>query len=161
MPSRLTIFIGIFFFSSCTNNTKKATGSTSLTAENKIATSKTDTFSVHTIKSNPQDTILLNSAIKEISSFPEIRKENKYIDSFSQGKHGIALLIDNPTKDEPYYSIHIGYNGKLSFETYNLFYVYIRGKSYEIRVNDSYNEKSDDGTSSVEEWRKNLKKSEH
>ena|SRR6185437_831630 len=164
MPNRLILFIGIFFLSSCAYDKKKVvTENTASKAENKIAISMADTSLVDTTKSNPKDTILLNSAIKQIGSFPEIGKENRDIDSFSQGKHGIAFLIDNPTKDEPYYSIHVGYNGKQRFETYNLFLIYIHKNDFTIRVNDVNNDstESDDGTISLDEWRKNLKKPEH
>lgn len=160
MPNRLILFIGIFFLSSCINDKKKTTESPSLTKENKIATSKADTSSVDTSMINTKDTVILNSAINQINSFPEIQKENRFIDSFSQGKHGIAFLVDNPTKEEPYYSIHVGYNSEIRFVTYNLFLIYIHKNGFTIRVNDVYDDstESDDGTISLNEWRKNLKK---
>lgn len=111
-------------------------------------------------KNNPKDTFLLDSAIAQILSYPELKKANIYIDSFSQGKHGIAYIINYIHRDKPCYAVSFGYNGEDRFETYYLFYIYIHKDSFEIKVNDPLSN-NDDGISSVEEWRKNLKKLKH
>lgn len=152
----LMAFMGYIVLGSCTNsgNTPFANTKASTKTESKNASSKTN--------SSPRkvgDSIVLDSAIKEILSFPEIQKENEYIDSFSHGMHHIAYIIDSPSKGAIYYSVHMGYNGADRFETYNLFYIYIHIHNFNIRVFDPSSE-NDDGTYSIEEWRKHEKESE-
>lgn len=75
-------------------------------------------------------------AIKSILELPETKKQSKYIDSISNHKKGISIMIDSlEVKAEDYYEIKTGYNGKLHWETYNIYYVN-RKNCMEILIND-------------------------
>lgn len=74
-----------------------------------------------------------------------VQKSNRYIDSFSHHKSGIAFLQDS---SENKIMITAGYNGKERFEKYYLFLV--DPKSFDIKINDAI---SGDWLS-VEEYKK-------
>ena len=73
--------------------------------------------------------------LKLIQELPEFKKSNKYIDSLTDHKKGLAALIFKPTKGEKDYNVQVGYNGTERFETYYNFYV--DSTSYAIKVSDA------------------------
>ncbi|MFN8282444.1 MAG: hypothetical protein U0U67_04475 [Chitinophagales bacterium] len=57
-----------------------------------------------------------------IGKIPEVIKQDRYIDSFSKHKHGIAMIVEKPEDNTEYYA-RVGYDGPERFETYYHFYV--------------------------------------
>ena len=70
---------------------------------------------------------------------PFVTKSSNYIDSFSNHKHGIAFMMDEPQENEPDISVQAGYNGGERFETYYRFFV--NPKTMEIKVYDPVEDK--------------------
>jgi hypothetical protein len=63
--------------------------------------------------------------LDKIYRIPEVKKKDHFIDSITNHKHGISMIIaQKPDAKEPYYVVQVGYNNKLRYETYYTFYVY-------------------------------------
>lgn len=71
---------------------------------------------------------------KRISELPEYKEANHFIDSISQGQRGLSMMIEKPEKRENDYTVTIGYNGEMRFETYQIFYV--NPKTLAVKVYD-------------------------
>lgn len=85
--------------------------------------------------------------LKLIQQLPEFKKSDKYIDSLTDHKKGLAALIFKPAKGEKDYNVQVGYNGTERFETYYNFYV--DSTSYAIKVGDAI----EGDVVPLEEWR--------
>ncbi len=97
-----------------------------------------------TTKKNIEDIIL-----DKIYNIPEVRKKEHFIDSLTNHKHGISMMIlKRPTTKEPYYAVQVGYDNKIRFETYYTFYVY--RKNLVIKFYDTIPGE----VITLEEWRK-------
>jgi hypothetical protein len=94
------------------------------------------------------DDIVLNKIYK----IPEVRKKDHFVDSITNHKHGISMIIvQRPNAKEPYYVVQVGYNNKIRFEPYYTFYVYKKNlviKFYDTIQNEII---------TLEEWRKRSK----
>jgi hypothetical protein len=80
------------------------------------------------------DTTLESKITAALLKLPFVVKSNQYIDSFSNHKHSIAFLMDNPEGNETEIPVQAGYNGDERFETYYRFYV--NPTTMEIKVYD-------------------------
>ena len=97
---------------------------------------------VHTVKPDSpaayihsfKDTSLEDKITAALLKLPFVKKSDKYIDSISNHKHGIAFMLDEPAKDETDIPVQAGYNGAERFETYYRFFV--NPKTLEIKVYD-------------------------
>ena len=85
---------------------------------------------IHSFK----DTSLQDKITAALLKLPFVKKSDKYIDSISNHKHGIAFMLDEPAKDETDIPVQAGYNGAERFETYYRFFV--NPKTLEIKVYD-------------------------
>ena len=65
---------------------------------------------------------------------PFVIKGDKYLDLFSNHKHGIAFMLDKPESSETEIPVQAGYNGNDRFETYYRFFV--NPKTMEIKLYD-------------------------
>ena len=64
-------------------------------------------------------TITLQEAENKVLLLPLTQKVNRYIDNFSQGKHGVSILSDSLLiENEYFYQVQIGYNSPIRYETY-------------------------------------------
>jgi hypothetical protein len=79
----------------------------------------------------PLADILLDS----LNRLPFIITSNRYIDSFSHHRNGMAYIIDSTEKT---WMIRAGFNGRERFESYYQFYVNPHTK--EIKVYDAVND---------------------
>ena len=70
---------------------------------------------------------------------PFVIKGDKYLDLFSNHKHGIAFMLDKPEAPETDIPVQAGYNGNDRFETYYRFFV--NPKTMEIKVYDVADDK--------------------
>lgn len=119
----------IIFFAACNNSSDK----------NEAV--KTDTVTAQIKKDsalnyihNFSDTALENKITAVLLKLPFVIKSSNYIDSFSNHKHAIAFLLENPETSEAAIFVKAGYNGDERFETYYQFYV--NPKTLEIKVYD-------------------------
>lgn len=88
-----------------------------------------------------------------LNELPEVITANNYIDSLTNHKKGISLMIGKkPTADNPFFQIRAGYNGPEQFEPYYNFYV--NALTLKIEVDDVVEGKRLD----LAEWRKLRKK---
>jgi hypothetical protein len=71
---------------------------------------------------NVNDSIFENYIVDTIFSLKEVREKNKYIDSFTNHRKGIAAMVNKSSENKYEYEIAVGYNGEDRFETYNIFY---------------------------------------
>jgi hypothetical protein len=85
------------------------------------------------------DTVLERKITSALLKLPFVIKSDKYIDSISDHKKGIAFLLDNPGPDEKGISVQAGYNGDQRFETYYRFEV--DPKNLDIKVYDPVSDK--------------------
>jgi len=85
------------------------------------------------------DTLLITPArehateaevLDSLRQIPFVAESNRYIDSFSHHKHGMAFLIDTVSDKEV--NFRAGYNGDLRFETYYFFTV--NPQNFDIRI---------------------------
>ncbi len=90
---------------------------------------------IHSFK----DTLLEDKITAALRKLPFVKKSDKYIDSISNHKHGIAFLLEEPAKDETDIPVQAGYNGAERFETYYRFFV--NPKTLEIKVYDVVEDK--------------------
>lgn len=66
-----------------------------------------------------------NLIMEKIYKLPEVRERDHFIDSMTNHKHGISMIIlQRPNKSNPYYIVQVGYNNEIRFETNFTFYVY-------------------------------------
>lgn len=120
----------------CNNNAKDQ--DKPVTADtSSIPAVKTDTPTayIHSFK----DTTLEDKITAALLKLPFVKKSDKYIDSISNHKHGIAFMLDEPAKDETEVSVQAGYNSNERFETYYRFFV--NPKTMEIKVYDVVEDK--------------------
>lgn len=90
--------------------------------------------------------------LDKVEKLPEVKKLELYIDSISNHKRGVSMMIiSKPNKEQKYYHIQVGYNGSDRFVVYFNFYVFT--KDFEIKYYDAIN----DSVLSIEEWRKERK----
>ncbi len=85
------------------------------------------------------DTALENKITSALLKLPFVIKSNQYIDSFSNHKHGLAFILENPEENETDVHVQAGYNGDQRFETYYRFYV--NPNTMEIKVYDVVEDK--------------------
>ena len=128
-------FLMLIAFVACNNADKSVivvNDSLSTQKQNDTTLIQSDTAAnyIHTFT----DTVLENKIIAALLKLPFVIKSNNYIDSFSNHKHGIAFLLDEPAKNEKDISVQAGYNGAGRFETYYRFFV--SPKTMEIKVYD-------------------------
>ena len=90
---------------------------------------------IHTFK----DTLLEDKITAALRKLPFVKTSDKYIDSISNHKHGIAFMLDEPAKNETDIPVQAGYNGTERFETYYRFFV--NPKTLEIKVYDVVEDK--------------------
>lgn len=96
-----------------------------------------------------EDTILENKILNKIFNLPEVQAKQKFIDSLTNHKSGVSVIIfKTPTQDSPYYWIQVGYNNSFRFDPYYNFYVYPQ-KGLEIKFLNTMN----DSVISLKEWR--------
>jgi len=88
-----------------------------------------------------------NSIRDTIMSLPEVKVKNALIDSISNHKNGISLIIEKPTESEKDFYIQAGYNAEERFETY--FHFYFNPQTKVISVMDIMDGKK----ISLEKWR--------
>lgn len=124
----------VIFFASC-NNGDKTDGV--VTNDSLIIKEQTDSTLnyIHAFT----DTALENKITAALLKLPFVVKSNRYIDSFSNHKHGIAFMLDNPAANDTDISVQAGYNGDQRFETYYRFDV--NPKTLEIKVHDPVTDK--------------------
>lgn len=103
-----------------------------------------------------KDLSIEDSILDEIYSFPEVTAKEIFIDSLTNHKNGISMIIlKRPSEKEPYYWVQVGYDNAIRFEAYFNFYVYTKG--LEIRFFDPIRNK----ILSLKEWRKEKSKCVH
>ncbi|MEO6539333.1 MAG: hypothetical protein ABIN74_00025 [Ferruginibacter sp.] len=124
----------LIFFAACNNASKTER---MVTNDSLIIKTQTDS-SVNYIHAFA-DTALENKITAVLLQLPFVIKSNRYIDSFSNHKHGIAFMLDNPGPNETDISVQAGYNGDQRFETYYRFDV--DPKTLEIKVYDPVTDK--------------------
>jgi hypothetical protein len=122
---------------SCNNNATDQDKRATTDSTNTIPAVNTDTPKayIHTFK----DTTLEDKITAALLKLSFVKKSDKYIDSISNHKHGIAFMLDEPAKDETDIPVQAGYNGKERFETYYRFFV--NPKTLEIKVYDVVEDK--------------------
>jgi hypothetical protein len=100
-------------------------------------------------KSHSNDDIQEDKIIDRLYLLPEIKEKNRYIDSFTNHKHGIAFItMKKPNSKSDYYWIQAGYNSDIRFEPYYNFYVYYPKMKIEVL------DPSTDKVYSLKDWRK-------
>ncbi len=126
---KLFLYLMVFVFAACnhaakTNDTAvKDTGS---------ALVKRDSVTEYTPVLT--DTSLENKITNALMKLPFVIESNDHIDSFSNHRHGIAFILDEPLENETDISVKAGYNGGERFETYYRFFV--NPKTMDIKVYD-------------------------
>jgi hypothetical protein len=114
-----------------------------------VACEITNQGTKHPISDLIQDTTEENIVLDKIYKIPEVRKKSHFIDSLTNHKHGISMIITKrPSANEPYYMVQVGYNNEIRFEPYYIFCVY--KKNLVIKVYDT----SSGEIISLEDWRK-------
>lgn len=129
------VFAMMVFFTACNNGPKTGESVTEDTASDKVQADSTATY----IRSF-SDTALENKITAALLKLPFVIKSDKYIDSFSNQKHSIAFMLDEPEVNETDISVQAGYNGGDRFETYYRFLV--NPKTMEIKVYDPAEDKT-------------------
>lgn len=130
----------------CNNSQTKEPPAVTDTMVQKPATDPAAKY-IHTFT----DTALENKITAALLKLSFIQKSNRYIDSFSNHKHGIAFLLDKAGDHEPDISVQAGYNGDERFETYYRFFV--NPQTLEIKVYDA----AEDKKLTLKEFQKTLK----
>jgi hypothetical protein len=124
----------IIFFTACNNAAK-----TDETVVNDSTAGKVKTDSSAKYIHSFTDTALENKITDALMKLSFVTKSSKYIDSFSNHRHGIAFMMDAPQENETDVSVQAGYNGGERFETYYRFFV--NPKTMEIKVYDPIEDK--------------------
>ncbi|WP_118951994.1 hypothetical protein [Taibaiella helva] len=88
-------------------------------------------------------------AMGALQKLPEVKTRDRFIDSLTQHKHGIAMINydQDKTSTLPYYEINVGYSSEIRFENYYTFRVY--KKDCRIEVDDI-----EEGWMSLADWRR-------
>jgi hypothetical protein len=129
MRQPLLFLFVLISVTACNNNTDKEV---SVIKDSVITTAHADSTLnyIHAFA----DTALENKITKALMKLPFVIKSDKYIDSFSNHKHGIAFMMDKGEAGETDVQVQAGYNGNERFETYYRFFV--NPKTLEIKVYD-------------------------
>ena len=129
MKQVLSFLLLLITFASCNNEVDK---NVPLVKDSVVNTKPADTTSnyIHAFTDTVLETKITNALMK--LSF--VIKSDKYIDSFSNHKHGIAFMMDKGEAGETDVQVQAGYNGHDRFETYYRFFV--NPKTLEIKVYD-------------------------
>ena len=130
-----SLFLLLLIFCAACNNASKT--DTIVTSDTVLIKTQTDSSVkyIHTFK----DTALENKITAALLKLPFVIKSNNYIDSFSNHKHSIAFMLEEPAANETGISVQAGYNGDQRFETYYRFEV--NPKTLEIKVYDPVSDK--------------------
>lgn len=128
----LLLIVGTVACNNAKDTESRVTTDTTTVADVKLDTA---TAYIHTFK----DTVLEDKITAALLKLPFVKKSDKYIDSISNHKHGIAFLLEEPAKDETDIPVQAGYNGNDRFETYYRFFV--NPKTLEIKVYDVVEDK--------------------
>lgn len=95
-----------------------------------------------------KDTTIEDKILDKVYKLPEVREKELFIDSMTNHKSGISLIIyKKPTPKESYYWVQAGYDNKIRFEPYLNFYVF--KKNLEIK----YYDPSNGHVLTLDEWR--------
>ena len=134
MKQALLFLLLLVINTACNNTTDKQT---TTVKDSVVNTVKADTISnyIHAFA----DTVLEDKITSALMKLSFVIKSDKYIDSFSNHKHGIAFLMDKPEAPETDIPVQAGYNGNDRFETYYRFFV--NPKTMEIKVYDVADDK--------------------
>jgi len=126
---QVLFFLLMVAFAACNNasNTDEAVATDS--SSNQIQTDSSSNY-VHSFA----DTALENIITAALLKLPFVIKSNNYIDSFSNHKHGLAFMLDDPEANETDIHVQAGYNGEGRFETYYRFFV--NPETLDIKVYD-------------------------
>jgi hypothetical protein len=116
----------------------------------KAPTDSTIKFSQPTQDSNKlKNSSVENAILDKIHNLPEVKAKQHFIDSLTNHKSGISMIIlKTPSNSKPYYWIQVGYDNSIRFEPYYNFYVYRKGlviNFFDPMTNRILN---------LEEWRK-------
>ena len=134
MKQALSFLLLLVTITACNNTTDKQT---TTVKDSVVNTVKADTISnyIHAFA----DTVLEDKITSALMKLSFVIKSDKYIDSFSNHKHGIAFMLDKPEAPETDIPVQAGYNGNDRFETYYRFFV--NSKTMEIKVYDVADDK--------------------
>jgi hypothetical protein len=89
--------------------------------------------------------------LDRIEKLPEVKAIGVYIDSITSHKKGVAMVSARPNETNPFYSVHVGYNGP---DRFIVFYNFCMDeKDREIKYYDPIDSK----IITLQEWRKNKK----
>jgi hypothetical protein len=121
-------------FTACNNSSKTDVVVVADTAVIKAPADSSSKY-IHTFT----DTVLENKITVALLKLPFVIKSNNYIDSFSNHRHSIAFMLENPAANETDISVKAGYNSEERFETYYRFLV--DPKTLEIKVIDPVTDK--------------------
>ncbi len=124
----------IISFTACNNTAKTDEAALTDSASGKVKTDSSAKY-IHSFADTSLETKITNALMK----LPFVMKSSNYIDSFSNHKHGIAFMMDEPEENETDVSVQAGYNGGERFETYYRFFV--NPKTMEIKVYDPVEDK--------------------
>jgi len=101
-----------------------------------------------------RDTILEKEILDTLVKLPIIKRNNSYIDSVTNHKHGIAFIMDTLVKGDTDIFIQAGFNGEDRFETH--YQIYVNPKTMDIRFYDPVGDKKL-SIKEYEKWEANLK----
>ncbi len=146
MRNVIYVFLLSAAVAACNNNSQTSEPAVTDTVAQKPVTDSAAKY-IHTFT----DTALEHTITTALMKLSFIQKSNRYIDSFSNHKHGIAFLLDKPDENEPDISVQAGYNGDERFETYYRFFV--NPQTLEIKVYDA----AEDKKLTLKEFQKTLK----
>lgn len=94
------------------------------------------------------DTVLENKILDTLIKIGIIKRNNNYIDSVTNHKHGIAFIIDTLIKGDTDIFVQAGFNGADRFVTH--YQIYINPKTMDIKFYDPV----DDKKLSIKEYEK-------
>lgn len=108
-----------------------------------------DAISNEAVKAD-KDAARLNAAMDIIFKLPEVQAIDKLIQTSTQGKRGVSIMLqDEMNQDSNYYNLMVGNNAHEDrFE--NIFNFLVNKKTQEIKVYEPVT----DSTMSLEDWRK-------
>jgi len=129
MKQALLFFLFLMTFAACKNTADKQT---TVIKDSIVKSLQTDTVSnyIHAFA----DTLLQRTITAALMKLPFVIKSDKYIDSFSNHKHGIAFILDIPASPNTDIPVQAGYNGNERFETY--YHFFVNTKTMQIKVYD-------------------------
>ena len=92
----------------------------------------------------------IEKALDLINNLTEVKNQSKFVDSISSNKKHLSFITDSlELNKQPYYIIKTGFNGKLHWETYTIFYIN-KNNCKEILVDETVS----GDIISLEKWRK-------